>query len=580
MSPRVSIAFLLVLLCLIVVTLVIVNGDEFQRVPVQADSSPASSHTGADSGTEFEHASKHDMSSEGERGSRTEEADLTDSGLSAKAPETEVTFLVVDTRGAVIEGARLTEGSLDSSSVLGVTNAQGLCLVEWSRRGESLELVVRAEGFTTERAVVNVVAGRRVQIVLHELETISGFVRTPDDEPVADAIVYAIPSSKMTTLTQSEVSEFLAQPLRLVTKSDVYGAFRLEGVIKGTRYHLSCAVPGSLCTTPDHRARSGKENVLLQVEPAYGAVVRFVQTNGALLGPRNGTQGSVGARGADLSLVRQHAVTSLISIGLLGPLPTLTEGDLVVFAKSAEASGAAKTARVTRRFPGFDAVDVEVELAPAVPPLHEVVLPLGPGPAGFGTVKIDFNREVDQRAVHTGMAGAPATLLLESQEPGAETLKLPFRGREGSTTVQVDDIPHGVYNARVVSGLQATPYRSESVTLRVGKQPARLPVTGGDTGVVEFVGTGEAGRTDPGALVISIGRPIPKPGLDRDGFELLGIKSQTWLAFTEGPRRIPFLPPGDYGVAMDEPGFSFNGREWALFTIRTGELTTVEYSTE
>jgi hypothetical protein len=539
------------------------------KVPVSGaeDSSPALSATADPANT---------GGGPGAPARRRSEVDSSDaSGFQSTGPHERISLRVLDPEHKPIPGA-LVAPRADGDGEVRAANADGLVLVGRPASGERCELWISAEGFLGASLVLVAESGVEEDVVLQPSGRLSGYVADELGGPVEGAVVYAMPSGELESLDLEAVPGFLMGSHWPMATSDAAGYFRIDGVEVGVRYHVSCGAPGRLCHEPENHARAGMSDIRLRVAPAYGAIVRFEQRDGARVTGRPGTQGIQASLAPDATLVRGSAVTALLSLSLFVELPQLSATELVLMAHAQSVSSHVGPIRVQQTIPGFPPVDAEVELPSCAGGLGEIVLPIGAGPAGLGSLQIVFVRDCDRIGSQSGMAKGVGTLILEPSTSAMETLRVGLRASANGPTV-IKDLPFGDYRARFVSSVSGVPFSTAPEDLTISPKEARFELDGGSTGVLEFVGEEHDSPGTASTLVISLGTPLPAPGADRASYQLSGIKGQSWCAFLEAPRRIPFLPPGEYAIAMDLPEFTFGGREWALATVRDGEVTTVEY---
>lgn len=485
---------------------------------------------------------------------------------------------VVDPASAPISGAFVARRGAAKDDAR-MANADGLVVLERPPAGETLVLDLSADGFLATSITLVEESGARETVVLQPSGRISGFVTDEANAALAGVLVYAIPAFDLDELESGAVASFLRDFRGPKAETDAAGAFRLEGVEPGVRYHVSCAAPGRVCLQPDNRARSGKNDVRLAVAPAFGALVHFQRPDGARVTGRPGTTGSMAALDPEVTLVAGHAITKLLGLALFIELPELSMYDTLLLAVGPSDVDAVGRIRLQRSFPGHAPIDVEVELPSCRGGLGEIVVPIDEGPAGLGTVRVVFPRELDRLGARSGQARGVGELRLVPKAGGGETIKTRLRAAADGPTL-VEGVPYGEYRASFANGLVAAHFRTPEVDLTVGPVEAIFELDGGSTGVLELVqdGTGESGALRQ--VVISIGKPVPAPGADRTNYQLTGMQGSTYCAFLNGPYRVPFLAPGEYAIAVEEPGFSFGGREWTLATVRDGEVTRVECSVE
>lgn len=516
--------------------------------------------TAAGGGGELVVALREDESNAGGQISASRAAVESSNSARDDAPRIKRVVRTTDLDGGLLSGVALAAKAGDVALQEGVSDSQGCWTVSQSATGP---LEVKAKFLGRFEASVTAPAGTdEVVVVIDTGGAVRGRVVLPDGKPApAGTRVLAWPMDSPLAARVIAESALLGD-FESQAGTAIDGAFVIRGLDRTKTYSVTAGGKGLMRKQPFNSIVPDGKDLLLELFPVYGAVVRLIDASSG--GPVRVAStfwpmGSVSTRVADTSLI--HFVPGGAGSTLAGLTSDWFDRESAGFTHitlcAAPGGGPALGPFVLHAsLPGYRAVEAEFVASPVFEGLQVVDVLMEPIADAWGEVRVEFSGKLAAASLEPRTPLSWAKLHLRDAHGKILQYALPKPSGDPSS---IRPIPAGPYDARVVilDGL-ARPLDWQRID--VGAEPATLTVPVGTLGAIEVHARKRDGSPYSGRLSLSV-QALRGP--------------QTLVAFDDAPYAILGLDAREYSVRVMSPFLS--ELDGGRVTVLAGEAAVVEF---
>lgn len=465
-----------------------------------------------------------------------------------------------DSAGVPLPGVELSAAMGEVVLSTGVSEKQGT----WSlSRPVAGALTVRAKHLGRFEATADVAPeSEEVVIALDMGGAVRGRVVLPDGKPapLGTCVLAWSTDSPRTSMEVAQLANL--GDWELQTSTDSEGAFAIYGLDREQTYSVTAGGKGLMRKQPFSSVAPDGPELVLEVFPAYGAVVRLIdaQSRDAIqISEWFAPMGARSIRAEDTSLL--HFFPGGAESILAGVAPKWLGRDgantqHVVLCAAPGGGSAVGPFTLQAELPGYRELNFDFEARPLVEGLHIVDAFAEPLAEGWGEVRVTLEGTMAgaELAPHLGWPWA----LLHLRDPNGKTFRYLLPGLD-SAPCSFRPIPAGDYDARVVfqDGLTKP---SDWQAVKVGAEPVTLTVPVNALGTIQVVVRGKNGTLRSGRLGLTIQRVRGR---------------QSPAIFDAAPYVIVALDPAEYLVEVMSPFRSERGG--TRVSVVAGEVAVLEF---
>jgi hypothetical protein len=498
-------------------------------------------------------------------------AGASDDLVPADEEEHHTDLVVVDASHRAIGGARVSWIHDAVAHDLGATGDDGrLRLHPTNDWLEGDALVASKVGLASREHFVAFPLGDEVRIVLAEDALITGTVRAAPGirEAPGEITVVGVPLSMTTVVRCEDCRAWLDDPRVLVTRCDRDGAFALTGAAPGRKYAVEAGCSGWILVGPGVGTQVGERPIDLFVTPLFGARLHLISADGAPIArvpapfPAWGIQARCDS--SDVSAAEASWLAQVLA-GVPDEWRTESPDHVAYLYTSTRSALSVGPLHVHAKLYGYQAKDIDVQLARFIAPPSDVTLALHPTAVGFGSIDLAFE------SMPPASVEGPGVLVLRSSS-GERSI---YGTRElNGTHARIGPLPVDRYDWRF-EWSPRTPARVRSDVpwshVNIVKDaivPLAVPNEPSGSLSIELVDEQRARYTGPARFFVGETDDAPRvPG----GVQVPGSQVMTGdgVRFSRAPYRIAGLQPGAIEMRVTAPLPAKPGS--IRFTIVAGE---------
>jgi len=497
-------------------------------------------------------------------------AGASDDLVPADEQEHHTDLVVVDSSNRAIGGARVSWIHDAVAHDLGSTGDDGRLRLHPSNDWlEGDALVASKIGFASGERFIAFPLGDEVRVVLAQDALITGSVRAAPGirEQPGEITVVGVPLSMQTVVRFEDCRAWLDDPRVLVSRCDRDGAFALTGAARGRKYVVEAGCSGWILVGPGIGTQAGERPIDLVVTPLFGARLHLITADGAPITrvPAPFPWG-IQARcdSSDVSAAEASWLAQLLA-GVPDEWRTESPDHVAYLHTSIRSALSVGPLHVHAKLFGYQAKDIDVELARFIAAPSDVTLALHPTAVGFGSIDLAFE------SMPPASVEGPGVLVLRSSS--GERLIYGTRELNG-THVRCGPLPVDRYewrfewSPRTPARVRAEVAWSQVTIVKDAIVPLEVPDEPSGSLSIELVDEQRARYTGPARFLVGATDESPRvPG----GLHVPGsqVMSGDDVRFSRAPYRIAGMQPGPIEIRVTAPLPAKPGS--IPFTIVAGE---------
>lgn len=405
-----------------------------------------------------------------------------------------------------------------------------------------------------------------VEITLFDGGRIAGRVVALGGDPLPDATVVAFPRSLLELDGMEPMDGLRLHPETASTRSDLDGAFVISGIAASSQVYVRARRSGWVQPQRYFLVDVGVTDLVLELLPAYGVRVRFVDSEGQPVVAESRVSGTdVGLHARALDPAYRPYIGPTPFAAPEDDDPGLHHDFCCLRTELVDTSG--PRILLSGAIPGFAGFETIVLAAPLQDELPEVEVRLERVPVEYGSILLTLEGLGERRFSPTQLGGHGFLELESADQRYKATVEF---SPEGSCTLT--GVPRGHYTGKLLLK-PSEMFTSEPFPVDVRDQAVELSIPVSTSGSVEFLPATGAGYPYTRGLRLFLGVRLAPGLVSEAGGELAG----EMVRFSGPPYVLPVVRGGAYVASVVEPA---SGAGDVEISLGEGERVRVPLAVE